>query len=238
MRLDCWLYEKGLTDSRTRAKNLIEMNRVTVDGKYVGKPSHEMTGGENVEISGDYAASLGSLKLSEAVKSFGIDVNGKVCLDVGASNGGFTDILLSAGARKVYALDIAECALPERLKNNGKVVVKDRTNARNIKKNDFDEQIDLCVADVSFISLKLILPGIYGILNAGGNAVVLVKPQFELDKKSLTKSGIVKNRSLTEKAVNGVENFSEKTGFTVAGLIAAPHPFEYKNQEYLLRLIK
>ena len=238
MRLDLFLTTHNYTESRTRAKNLIDMGNIKINGITVKKPAFDVSAADLIEITDDYEASLGSIKLKKAFSDFDIDVTDCVCIDLGASNGGFTDILLNNGAKKIYALDIGECALPERLKNNDKVSVKDKTNARYIKKSDFEENIDFCTADLSFISLKLVLPAIYDVLKDNGNAILLIKPQFELSKNFLTKNGIVKNKKLIEKVLADIRNFAISVGFKIKGLTEAPHPFEAKNQEYLIWLNK
>ena len=238
MRLDIYLTERNFTQSRTRAKNLIEMGNVLVDGIIITKPAYEICGHENVAIVENYEASLGSLKLKKALNEFNINVKNKICLDLGASNGGFTEVLLNNGANLIYALDIGECALPKYLKTNPKIIVKDRTNARFIKKSDFQYEIELCTVDLSFISLELVLPSIYNVLKNNGEVIALIKPQFELNKNSLTKTGIVKTEKLRLSAIENIQKFSSSLGFNVKGVILAPHPFEYKNQEYLIFLNK
>lgn len=238
MRLDLYLFNNGLTDSRTHAQNLIKINSVVVNGKVCNKASLDVVEGDIVEIVSDYGSSLGSLKLEKAFEDFGCNVDGKVCLDIGASNGGFTSVLLKNGAKNVYALDVGECALPKELVEDSRVIVKDNCNARYIDRNTFDLDIDFVVIDVSFISLRLILPVVAGILDEGKEVVALVKPQFELDKRSLTKSGIVKSVKLQEKALGDIVGFAGEIGFSVLGKSEAPHPFKDKNQEYLVYLKK
>ena len=237
MRLDVFLTQNNYVETRTRAKNLIELERVFVNNKAITKASFDVTESDKIEISEDYDASLGSLKLTKAIEDFHLDINNKTCLDVGASNGGFTEILLKNGASIVYALDIGECALPDRLKNDPRVIVKDRTNARYITKGDFDHDINLCSVDVSFISLKLILPALKDTLGSNGEVIALIKPQFELDKKVLPKSGVIKNPTLQQKVIDDISLFSKNLGFHVKGVTTAPHPFKDKNQEYLIHLV-
>lgn len=238
MRLDKFLFEKGLAESRTRASNLIALKRVSVNGNIAEKPSIEVTEEDKIEVSEDYDASLGGLKLEKALQAFRVDPSETVCLDVGASNGGFTDVLLKKGAKKVYCLDVGECALPERLKKNDRIVIMDRTNARFVKKENFPIFPEIAVVDVSFISLKLVLGPIAEVLADGGIIIVLIKPQFECSAKDLTKKGIVKNEKIRLKAVESVKRFCESLSLSVGGTIEAPHPFENKNQEYLIFLKK
>lgn len=235
MRLDVFLFENKYTNSRTRARNLIELNQVLVNNKIISKPAFEVTENDKIDIIEDYDASLGSIKLTKALTEFNISIKNKICLDVGASNGGFTDVLIKNGASKVYALDIAFCALPERLKNDDRIIIKDKTNARNISKNDFVDNIELCTIDVSFISLKLILPAIRNTISRG-EIIALIKPQFEVSKKDLNKSGIVKNKKLIPKVIEDIKSQAISLEFNVIGYTTAPHPFPNKNQEYLLYL--
>lgn len=238
MRLDLYLTEKKIVETRTRAKNLIEMGNVTVNGEITKKPAAGVSDVDKIEIIDNYDASLASLKLKKAFADFNVDAKNKTCLDLGAANGGFTDILLNNGAKKVYALDIGECALPDRLKTDQKVVVVDRTNARYIKKENFQDKIDFITGDLSFISLKYVLQPAFDVLCDGGQAIFLIKPQFELDKKQIPKSGIVRDEKIRNRVISEISNFSEKIGYKVKSVTPAPHPFTDKNQEYLIYLTK
>ena len=238
MRLDQYLYHNNMTSSRSRAANLVELGRVVVNGKKVTKASYEVKENDEVVITEDYEASLGGLKLTEAFDKFGIDVKGMVCLDVGAANGGFTDILLKREASKVYALDVGECALPERLIDDPSVVVMDRTNARDLKENTFDIKPDFAVIDVSFISVTLIIGPVASSLKANAEIIALIKPQFECTKGDLSKKGILLDAKKRQKAVDKVSQYATMSGLKILGLTEAPHPFREKNQEYLLYLKK
>jgi 23S rRNA (cytidine1920-2'-O)/16S rRNA (cytidine1409-2'-O)-methyltransferase len=238
MRLDLFLFNHNMVNSRTRANNLIKLNKITVNGDITNKASLEIKETDKVEIISDYPASLGGIKLQGALDNWNIDIKDKICLDVGCSNGGFTEILLNNNAKKIYALDVGECALPDYLKENEKVVVKDKTNARFITKNDFDAQISLAVIDVSFISLDLILPTIYSIVETNGTIIALIKPQFEVTKKDLTKSGILKSKKLEAKVLNKINLLASTLGAKSASIIPAPHPFADKNQEFLINISK
>lgn len=234
MRLDVYLAEYGFAKSRTHAKNLIILGKVFVNGMPGSKPGDEVKDGDEIYVdrTDDYS-SLGGIKLKHALECFGIDVNGKVCIDIGASNGGFTDVMLKGGAQKVFCVDIGECALSEEIKSDSRTVVLDRLNARYIQFEDIGIKADLITADVSFISLKLIIPALIQFLPPEGKLVVLVKPQFEVGKKFLTKSGIVKNQRIAEKAVEEVSAFAAGLGLKTVGTVRAPHPFKDKNVEYL-----
>lgn len=238
MRLDVVLAEKMGVGTRTKAQNLIKMQLVKVNGNVITKCGYEVDDSDAIEVLSDYSASLGSYKLLKAIDEFKPNIENKVCLDLGASNGGFTDVLLKNNAKRVYALDIGPCALPEYLKNDSRVTVKDNTNARYVTKKDFDENIDFIVIDLSFISLKLILPTAYAVLKKDGYIIALIKPQFELEKNKLTKSGIVKSDKLRETAKEGIIEFALALGFTVSGVTETPRLFDNKNVEYLVYLKK
>lgn len=226
--------EKFGLRSRTYAENLVITGGVSVNGQTVIKPSYKVNGTDCVEISNDDDfASQGAYKLEEAFKVFSLNVKDKICADIGCSNGGFTDCLLRHGAGMVYAVDVAECALSESLLESGKVEFI-RANARELPK-DF-VKVDFVCSDVSFISLKLILSEIYGILKSGGEAAVLVKPQFELDRAALNKNGIVKNEKLRLRALEDVKKRAVEVGFLVADTALSPVRYQNKNIEYLLYL--
>lgn len=239
MRLDLYLSEKTFTESRSRAQNLIKLGFVRVNGAIIKKSSFDVHEGDDVAVVGDYAASLGSIKLRHALdKTTDIDVKNKKCLDIGASNGGFCDVLLRYGADKVIALDVGECALPERLSADKRIFVMDKTNARFLLPEELPYAPDFITVDVSFISLTQILSVVFSCLAPGGDAVCLIKPQFECGKQSLSKKGIVLNKKTEQKTVDKIKDFCMTLGFSVRHLCPAPHPFENKNQEYLIILHK
>lgn len=238
MRLDSYLYANGLSKSRTYSSQIIKEGLVFVNSNQCLKASFEV--GENDEITvkeHEEYASAGSKKLLKAFNDFNLKVENLICADIGASNGGFTDVLLKSGAIKVYAVDVADCALPSHIKNDKRVIVKDNINARYLTEKDIGEKIDFVTVDVSFISLKHILPSVYGILKEKGGCVALVKPQFELNKKALSKSGIVKNDSLRKEAINSVISNLGTFGFNLKATTQAP-AVEGKNIEYLIYIIK
>lgn len=235
MRLDIYVQQKFQLKSRTYAENLVRTGGVSVDGKVVKKPSFCVTEDSKVEISSDEGyASQGAYKLEEAFRVFPISVENKRTADIGCSNGGFTDCMLRRGAKSVLAIDISECALDERLLESGKVTFL-RANARALPEL---ERVEFCCSDVSFISLTLVLPEIYKLLEEEGEAVVLIKPQFELDRSALSKSGIVKEEKLRKMAVDRVVNAAIGVGFTVKGIEQSPIRYEQKNIEYLLWIKK
>lgn len=236
MRIDRYLVENSITQSRTRGLNLIKLGGVKVNGKVIDKPSFEVKESDVIEIDDLIGyASLGGLKLAEAIKRFNITDFG-TCVDMGASNGGFTDVLLRNGADKVFAVDVGECALPEELKTNEKVVVMDKTNAKSVPLDS--ESVDFITADLSFISITKILPEISRLLRKGGRAVVLIKPQFEVGKKNLTKTGIVKSEKISMKCVDEIISFSNSLHLSQIGITPVPKLFEDKNVEYLAYFCK
>ncbi len=185
MRLDKYIFENFSLKSRTFAENLIIKGKVKVDGVVCVKPSFEVSKDNLVEVDDkNEFASLGGDKLQKAITVFNLDLTDKKCVDIGASNGGFTDCMLRAGAKSVYAVDVAESALPASLINDGRVVVRDNLSARAITDKDVDGKCDFLSIDVSFISLKLVIPACFALLDESGVAVTLIKPQFELGKRA------------------------------------------------------
>lgn len=236
MRLDQYVFINFKLKSRSFAENIIKKGKVTVNGKLTVKPSYDVQATDEVLIdTADEFESLGGDKLQKALDIFNISVQGKVIADIGASNGGFTDCLLRAGASKVYAVDVADCAFSDTLKGDERVVIKDNLNARFISVDDLGEKVGFITIDVSFISLKLVLPACLKLLNDGGEAVVLIKPQFEIGKKA-SKSGIVLNPRDRLEIVNDVVAFCNSLGFYCCGLTTVPKNFKNKNVEYLARL--
>jgi len=236
MRLDKFLQQKFNLKSRTYAENLILTNCVSVDGVVVKKPSFDVDEGNLVEILNDEGfASQGAYKLEEAFLKFGLSVEGKDCIDLGCSNGGFSDVLLRRGAGSILAVDVAECALPKTLLDSGKIEFL-RANARELPLNE--KSFDFACSDLSFISLTYVLAEIFRVLKTGGEAVVLVKPQFELEKSALDKNGIVKTEKLRNRALENVKSFAIGVGFEIKGVELSPIRYESKNVEYLLWLKK
>lgn len=238
MRLDAYLFSQGKAASRSRAANLIALGRVKINGTTVVKASADVKEGDEIEVEKDYGASLGGMKLEFALEQFSVSPDGRACLDVGASNGGFTDVLLRSGADKVYALDVGECALPQYLREDGRVVVMDRTNARFVKRTDFASSPSLAVIDVSFISVTLVLRAIADCLTGDGEIVVLIKPQFESAKRDLSKRGILTDAKKRAAAVKKVSDFGVSIGLHFLGALPVPHPFAEKNVEYVAHFKK
>ncbi len=236
MRIDKYIQDKFNLKSRTYAENLIKTGSVLLRGKVVTKSSLDVGENDDIEIVNDENyASQGAYKLEKAFDDFSLGVNGKNCADIGCSNGGFTDCLLRHGAKHVLAVDVADCALDAKLLESGKVDFL-KANARELPKNL--EKVDFLCSDVSFISLKYVLQSMFDLLKNGGEAVVLVKPQFELDKSSLTKSGIVTDEKLRKRAVESVKSYAISVGFEILDLSTSPIRYENKNVEYLLYLKK
>lgn len=236
MRFDKYVQQKFNMKSRTYAENLIKTGCVLLNGEVVVKTSVDVCESDAIEIRDDrHYASQGAYKLEKAFEIFDIDVNGKYCADIGCSNGGFTDCLLRHGAKRVLAVDVAECALPQNILKSGRVEFL-RANARDLP-SDIDK-VDFLCSDLSFISLRLVLDSIYNIMKDCAKAVVLVKPQFELDRAALNKNGIVSDAKLRKRAVESVKSYAISAGFSVLDEGISPIRFENKNIEYLLLLQK
>ena len=237
MRLDIYL-STTQNITRTKAKNMIESKFVKVDGNVITKAGYELKDYSVVEILDSFKfSSLGGDKLQKAFDDFNYTVNDKVCVDIGASNGGFTDCMLKNGAVKVFAVDVGDCALGEELKNDKRVVIKDRLNARYITVEDLGEQCDFASVDVSFISLKLILPAVKSLLKVGGEVIALIKPQFEAGSSELSKKGLVLNAKTHQRVCDDIKSFALSLGFEFRGLTTAPIK-EGKNKEFLIFLYK
>lgn len=241
-RIDVLLVTKGFSRSRTAASVYIKEGRVTVNGRKVAKPSEKFE--EDCEISVVYPetdfVSRGGKKLTGAIEGFGLDVKGKTCLDIGASTGGFTHCLLINGASKVYAVDSGTDQLAASLRDDARVVCRENTNARYIRKSDFEDKIELVVMDVSFISQTLLYPAVADILEPDGVFVSLVKPQFELSKQRLSKNGIVKDRdgSIYEEIIEKIGRLSAENGLSLKKVIKSPITGGDGNTEYLALFIK
>ena len=237
MRADLFLAKGGYAASRTRAQELIASGCVTVDGKVIKKASEEIVEGEHrVSVEETLAyVSRGGLKLEAALDRFLPKINGITALDVGASTGGFTDCLLTRGAAKVYAVDAGVGQLAQRLREDKRVVSREKLNARNLSPSDINgETVDLIVMDVSFISATYILPRFPLLLKEGGLALCLIKPQFEVGRSMLGKGGIVKDPKAHLFAIERVMAAGEAVGLIPVGLIPSPVMGGDGNREFLI----
>jgi 23S rRNA (cytidine1920-2'-O)/16S rRNA (cytidine1409-2'-O)-methyltransferase len=233
-RLDVALVERGLVETRSKAQSLIMARRVLVNGARVDKAGATVTDDDALaiqELEHPWVG-RGGMKLAHALRSFGIGVAGRVCADIGASTGGFTDVMLKSGAKKVYAVDVGYGQLDQSLRNDPRVENREKVNARFLGAVDFDEPIDFVSIDVSFISLKLILPAVAKF--ARGEVVALIKPQFEVGKADVGKGGIVRDEAKRREAVEGVVQAARELGFDVKGVIESPVKGAEGNVEYLM----
>jgi len=234
IRLDLLIFQRGLTESRERARAEIMSGRVFVNGRRVDKPGTFVDEDSEIELKGALEfVSRGGLKLQKALAYFKIDPKGKICLDCGASTGGFTDCLLKGGAAKVYAVDVGYGQLAWTIRNDPRVVVMERTNIRYVTKEQIPETIDLVVIDVSFISLKLVLPVVKELLKPEGEVVCLIKPQFEAGKDKVGKKGVVRDKSVHIEVLENFLGYAESSGFSVRGLTFSPIKGPEGNIEYL-----
>lgn len=236
MRLDVYLTDRGLCKSRTAAQSLIKSGGVSLNGSPCAKPAQDITEDDRVEITGEQLryAGRGGLKLEAALEQFGLDITGAECIDIGSSTGGFTDCMLQHGAAKVYAVDVGRDQLAEFLRRDPRVVSMEQTDIRTAEL----PQADFIGTDVSFISLKLILPHIYRLLKSGGCAVALVKPQFEAGRANLSKKGVVRDAHLRLRIRDDIAGFAAGCGFTVAGSVISPITGGDGNVEFLMCLEK
>jgi 23S rRNA (cytidine1920-2'-O)/16S rRNA (cytidine1409-2'-O)-methyltransferase len=234
-RLDVLVVQQELAPSRTKAAAMIMAAEVFVDGQIADKP------GMRVRVDSDITlkekpryVGRGGLKMEGALASFDVTVNGKICADVGASTGGFTDCLLQNGAARVYAIDVAHGIIDYRLRIDDRVILLENTNARYLE--TLDESVNLVVVDVSFISLRLILPSIKLWLSSPADVITLVKPQFEAGRKDVGKGGIIKDMAVHKRVLTEITAFAEEQDFTVIDLIRSPITGQKGNVEYLMWL--
>ena len=234
-RLDVLLTERGLQESRQRAQAVIMSGEVFVNGQRVDKPGTAVAEDARIEVRGGTLAyvSRGGLKLEKAMAAFPIDLNGAVCADIGASTGGFTDCMLQNGAEKVYAVDVGYGQLAWKLRSDPRVVCLERTNARYLTREQVPDELDFASVDVSFISLKLILPPLNGLLKDGGHAACLVKPQFEAGREKVGKKGVVRDPDVHLEVLEHFLDHAKESGFTVLGLTYSPIRGPEGNIEYL-----
>lgn len=241
IRLDVYLTEKGLTTSRERAKALIMAGQVYIKNQKCDKAGTMLDENETeVEVRGEQLkyVSRGGLKLEKAMQEFPITLLGKVTMDIGASTGGFTDCMLQNGAKKVYAVDVGYGQFAWKLRSDERVVNMERTNIRYVTPDDIGEPIDFASIDVSFISLKLVLPAAYNLLSPDGEIVALIKPQFEAGKGQVGKKGVVRDKNIHFDVIRGVLDFATDNGFKLLGLSFSPIKGPEGNIEYLAYIKK
>lgn len=234
-RLDVLLTERGLLDSRQKAQATIMSGIVFVNGQRVDKVGTAVSNDALIEIRGTTLpyVSRGGLKLEKAMQTFPLTLTGKICADIGASTGGFTDCMLQNGAKKVYAVDVGYGQLDWKLRNDVRVVCMERTNARYLTHEEIPEELDFASVDVSFISLKLIFPALYGLLREGGEIVCLIKPQFEAGREKVGKKGVVRDPAVHLEVLEHFLIHAKENHFTVLGITYSPIRGPEGNIEYL-----
>jgi 23S rRNA (cytidine1920-2'-O)/16S rRNA (cytidine1409-2'-O)-methyltransferase len=233
-RADRLLVERGLFDSRARAQEAITAGLVRADGTPVRKPSELLSREAVIEAEAPHPyVSRGGVKIAAALDAFGLDPAGLTCLDLGASTGGFTEVLLRRGARRVHAVDVGHGQLHPRIAGDPRVVVQEGTDARALTRSLVPEPIDLLVADVSFISLKLVLPAVLPLLAPAAALAVLVKPQFEAGRAHV-KKGIVRDEAVHRAVCDTISRFVQDSGFTILGIVPSPIEGGDGNREFLL----
>lgn len=239
LRLDARIFDLGLTESREKAKAFIMAGQVYVNGMKAAKAGMTVSEKDKIEVRGSSEfVSRGGHKLKKAMSVFPIDLTDKICMDVGASTGGFTDCMLQNGAVKVYSVDVGYGQLAWKLRSDPRVVNLERTNIRYITEEQVPDKIDFSSVDVSFISLCLVLPAIYPILSENGECVCLIKPQFEAGREKVGKKGVVRDKSVHAEVIQKIYDFAVETGFSVAGLDYSPIKGPEGNIEYLIYLKK
>ncbi|MCL2408815.1 MAG: TlyA family RNA methyltransferase [Oscillospiraceae bacterium] len=235
IRLDVLLHERGLIPTRAMAKAVIMSGSVFVNGERAIKPGMQIEESAEVDVRGGEQkyASRGGLKLEKALQYFGVSPDGKVCIDCGASTGGFTDCLLQNGAKLVYAVDVGYGQLAWSLRSDPRVIVMERTNVRHLTRDKFETRPQLAAIDVSFISLKLVLPAVREVLTDDGEVICLIKPQFEAGRGSVGKKGVVRDRQTHKSVLDVFLINAEEAGFRVQGLTFSPVTGPEGNIEYL-----
>lgn len=238
-RIDCLLVEKKYFPTRQKAQYAIKQKCIFIEGELIDKPSKMVEEGSKIEIKGEVLpfVSRGGLKLQKAIEVFGIDLQEKIAMDIGASTGGFTDCMLQHGGRKVYAIDVGHGQLVDSLKENKRVVNLEGTNIKEVSEEKI-EKVDFISIDVSFISLTQVLEKSHQLLKENGEMVVLIKPQFEAGPEALTKNGIVKDKKIHAKVIEKIMLYASSLGFTIQSLAYSPIKGGNGNIEYLLYMQK
>ena len=238
-RLDVLLTEQGYADTRTKAQAIIMAGQVYVDGQKADKPGISYSETVTIEVRGESCpyVSRGGLKLEKALRNFGVKPDGYVCSDSGASTGGFTDCLLQQGAKKVFAIDVGYGQLDWKIRSDPRVVVMERTNIRYVTPEDLGEPLDLSVIDVSFISLKIVLPAIRALLKPGeGQVLCLIKPQFEAGKEKVGKKGVVREPETHKEVLDHFVELAHSLNFSIQGMTFSPVKGPEGNIEFLAHL--
>lgn len=236
-RLDLVLCEKNLVSSRQRAKSLIMAGKVKVNDKQIDKPGALIGPDDTIDLKEELPfVSRGGLKLQEGLIAFNLNPDGLVCLDIGASTGGFTDCLLQNGAKKVFAVDVGYGQLAWTLRNDSRVVVIERTNIRNMPLSALPCSVDLVTIDVSFISLKIVVPAVLKFMNTQATIIALIKPQFEVGKEKVGKGGVVRDPELHEEVIRNLTGFFKDIGLSVSPALPSPILGPKGNKEFLISL--
>ena len=235
-RLDNYLVENGYIETRSKAQSLIMAGSVYVNNQKASKAGEQIKGDETIEVRNNAIkyVSRGGLKLEKAMKVFPINLSGKICMDIGASTGGFTDCMLKNGAVRVYSIDVGYGQLAWKLRTDDRVINMERTNFRYVTHDEISDDIDFFSVDVSFISLKLILPPAFKLLKENGYGVCLIKPQFEAGKDRVGKKGVVRDINVHKDVIKEVISFTREIGFKVLGLDYSPIKGPEGNIEYLM----
>ena len=238
VRLDQLVFDLGYTESRERAKTTIMSGLVFVNGQRADKPGMPVAPDSKIEVRGEAIpfVSRGGFKLDKALKVFPVDPAGKNCIDCGASTGGFTDVLLQHGAAKVYAVDVGYGQLAWKLRNDPRVINLERTNLRYVTAEQIPERLDLAVMDVSFISIKLVLPTVRDLLLPGADLICLIKPQFEAGREEVGKKGVVRDSAVHCQVIHSILDFAPQIGLSVMGLDYSPIKGPEGNIEYICHM--
>jgi 23S rRNA (cytidine1920-2'-O)/16S rRNA (cytidine1409-2'-O)-methyltransferase len=234
-RIDVFLVENNYFDSREKAKRAIMAGMIYVDGNIMDKPGSTISEDSHVEVKGNSLkyVSRGGLKLEKAVEEFDLSLAGMICMDIGASTGGFTDCMLQNGAEKVYSVDVGYGQLDWKLRNDPRVINMERTNIRYVTEKDVADMMDFISIDVAFISLRLVLPVAYSLMKEGGEIVFLIKPQFEAGREKVKKNGVVKDREVHVDVVNEILAFASSIGFQYKNVSFSPIKGPKGNIEFL-----
>ncbi|MBE7013906.1 MAG: TlyA family RNA methyltransferase [Ruminococcaceae bacterium] len=238
-RIDTLLFEKGLAESREKAKSLIMAGVVYIDEQKVDKPGTNVSVNSNIIVrQGAKYVSRGGLKLEKSIENFDISLSDKVCMDIGASTGGFTDCMLQNGAKKVYSVDVGYGQLAWKLRCDDRVCNLERTNIRYLDNSLISDPVEFVSIDVSFISLKLVLPKVKELLISSGDCVALIKPQFEAGREKVGKKGVVRDINVHKEVISNVFSFTRELGFKVVELDYSPIKGPEGNIEYLMHIKK